>query len=153
MTSTYYVDCDGDGYAPVGASFVVACAEPDEGPEGCAEGGWTTRAPTTGATDCADREANAFPGQTEWFETAIADAPAAVDFDYDCDGEETKQFEFMSADSYRACSDAGGGSCVIFGNSWRNLFGGPPACGVVEDLNQCFDGCMSAWAPYRQRCR
>ena len=150
VTSTYYVDCDGDGYAPAGASPVMGCAPPDRAPDGCASGGWTTRAPTTGATDCADHEARAFPGQTEWFETAIPGAPAAADFDYDCDGVETKRWTVAG---FVGCRVAPAG-CVQE-EGWSPPIGSPgvPECGVSERYFVCASGCVNDFSTRVQPCR
>ena len=88
---TWYADCDGDGYAPMGATSRMGCAEPPRDGTGCPGGGgsWTTRAPTDARSiDCNDANRDVNPGQTEWQTEPIPGAPPASDFDYNCDGTE-----------------------------------------------------------------
>ena len=55
--STWYPDCDGDGYA-ANAPGQDACSKPAN-VNGC---GWTDRAPTASTTDCDDRNEVRHPG-------------------------------------------------------------------------------------------
>lgn len=90
--TTWYEDCDGDGFAPEDAATTFAC-QPAVGSCG-GQGGWTSIAPTgtpsspsNDRIDCADRDPLAFPGQTQWFDQpVILGVPR---WDFDCDGEET----------------------------------------------------------------
>lgn len=68
---TWYRDCDGDDYAPVGAPTLVQCGEP--APDACG-GGWTQV-----SADCDDADAATFPGATEFPGDGV---------DQSCDGQE-----------------------------------------------------------------
>ncbi len=72
VAPTWYVDCDGDGYAASADSSRTGCEAPPASTTGCpGGGGWTSQRPigrTT--TDCADDDADAFPGQTTYFTSA-----------------------------------------------------------------------------------
>jgi hypothetical protein len=101
VCSTFYVDGDGDGYGTTAA--VQQCG---------------TTVPTGYANksgDCCDSDANAHPGQTAYFTTA----DACGSFDYNCDGQETKQLNGPAP-----------GTC-----------GGPPTCAVVSGVCTYVSGC------------
>ncbi len=77
--TAYYADCDGDGYAAMGASSVEVCAMPAGSPGGCPPGApamWTTRSPEGDSSDCADDDPDVHPGAAE----------ACNGVDDDCDG-------------------------------------------------------------------
>ncbi len=119
----WYADCDADGYALMGAQIGHSCSGPPMmAPVVCLAGGWTAREPTTSALtrDCNDGNALVHPGQTAYQTTAISGAPAAVDFDYDCDGVETRRTTTAGV-----CSGTLG-LCSL-SQGW---FGGVPACGA-----------------------
>lgn len=65
--TTWYADCDGDGYAPGGTATVMDCTAPPASTTGCSGGArqWITRAPTGGNVDCNDGNASVRPGATE----------------------------------------------------------------------------------------
>jgi hypothetical protein len=74
--AVFYPDVDGDGFGDNKAtidnkSAVAGCA--DAPPKGY----------VADDTDCDDKDANAFPGQTAYFSTVSAGTGS---FDYDCDG-------------------------------------------------------------------
>ncbi len=69
--TTYYADADGDGFAPSGAATRDACAP---------VAGYTSRAPVTGSTDCADGDPRAYPGQTSYFTGEVVGRPGNRDF-------------------------------------------------------------------------
>lgn len=73
-TTTYYVDCDGDGIAALGAETQSACTEPAASSCG---GAWVITAPTAATADCNDTRADVHPGATE-----VCDG-----VDSDCDGQ------------------------------------------------------------------
>jgi cysteine-rich repeat protein len=75
MMHTWYLDCDADGYAGIGALTRTQCLRP--APESCG-GGWTLRIPVAGAADCNDTDAQLRPGAPE-----VCDGE-----DNDCDGAE-----------------------------------------------------------------
>lgn len=125
---TWFVDCDGDGFAPAGLGMVSACSAPAEVPTPCgAVGSWTDAAPVDAAsTDCLDADADARPGQDAYF-----DAPtSAGDFDYNCDGAES------SAEmSGYSCSVTSTGPGMFTctrppGERWQPT----PACGEMGTL-------------------
>lgn len=84
----WFADCDGDGFAPMGALSVRTCAAPEADDSGCNTGAarWIQKSPQTTA-DCSDVDPAAFPGQTAYSVDPIADT--AADYDFDCDGEQT----------------------------------------------------------------
>jgi hypothetical protein len=131
-TPTWYVDCDDDGYAALGAASQVRCDEPAR--SGCG-GGWTTRVPVSGTRstyDCNDSNANVRPSQTGWFTTAITGAPTSSDFDYNCDGTETRQYTTTGVTS-GACSTLFG-SC-IGAAGWTGT--STPVCGASASYSYC----------------
>lgn len=130
--ATWYADCDADGYAAAGARTISSCARPAPGMAMCATGGgWTTRAPTGAAnTDCNDGNATVNPGQTMYQTTPIPGAPAAGDYDYNCNGMEEVRSGAM-------------GSCTVAGLGCAHTEGwvgdAIPACGATA---QYVTGCM-----------
>ena len=75
-------------------------------------------------TDCYDSNANARPGQTNWFTTQRGDSS----FDYNCVNGQEKQYNSMGVND--CCCD--GESCGFSGTTgWDSqVVGSPPACGV-----------------------
>ncbi len=103
LYTTYYQDCDEDGYAGSTAGGISRCVAP------VAAGGcdWISKKPASAAsTDCNDANQDVKPGQTTFFATKINGAAASLDFDYDCDRNEERD---PIADSCRggACPDSG----------------------------------------------
>jgi len=68
----FYPDTDLDGFGAFGSVPSFFCG-PREG--------WATN-----DNDCADHDARAFGGQTEFFDTPIAGFHDAIAFDFDCNG-------------------------------------------------------------------
>jgi cysteine-rich repeat protein len=137
---TWYVDCDGDGFAANETGARTACERPSVALTGCtgAAAGWTTRRPADAATtDCFDGNALVRPNQTAFQTTAAAGRPASVDFDYDCNGTEERQYTALEASSTRTCRSVTGG--VAFGcvgtTYWRST--SAPACGASGTLSYC----------------
>lgn len=171
--NTWYADCDGDGYAQLGASTRESCDEPPATSQ-CA-GGWTTRVPIMGnvsSYDCLDSNELVRPNQTALQSTAISGVSTAYDYDYNCDRTETR--EYTSADtSATSCVYLNGicdprtglckgGGCV--GSSyWVDRI--VPACGVAASLSRCTErlilclnppcspSCSRTTATVTQRCR
>ncbi|MCC6877403.1 MAG: putative metal-binding motif-containing protein [Sandaracinaceae bacterium] len=82
VAPTWYVDCDGDGYAASTDSSRESCAEPAPSATGCptASPRWTSRRPTAADdTDCDDRNSARSPGAAE---------VAGDEVDQSCDGGE-----------------------------------------------------------------
>jgi cysteine-rich repeat protein len=155
----WFVDCDGDGYAPAGASPVQQCAKPP--PSSTCDTGsareWTNLVPADlGSTDCWDKAANVNPSITAWGVDAIAGRPVAVDYDYNCDNVETKYWTSTSVASSASCGRGVGGIAGIggiagaFGAASSELgAGGAPSDEYVEQIGAlCFgtDGWVGATA-------
>jgi cysteine-rich repeat protein len=106
----WYVDCDGDTYAPAGASPVQQCAKPPPSTT-CASGSareWTNRTPADlGSTDCWDTAATVNPTITAWSVDAISGRPVSVDYDYNCDNVETKYWTATGVTSGAGCGSIG----------------------------------------------
>ncbi|MCK6529142.1 hypothetical protein L6R50_16835 [Myxococcota bacterium] len=115
----YLTDYDGDGF---GVGTPACLCEP-QAPYTATEGG-----------DCHDGDADAFPGQREYFDSPRPDGS----FDYDCNGNAERRWAVMSScDLDFACIGAGPG--------WRDYV---PSCGVgsyytercaVDLFTGCFD--------------
>lgn len=94
---TYYLDCDGDGFAADDIDSRTACEPPSDltAKTACnsAFSKWTSLAPTHGSLDCHPSWSDAFPGQTAYFSAPMSQQNAAYsDFDYDCDGSVVRKF-------------------------------------------------------------
>ncbi|MEZ4318616.1 MAG: MopE-related protein [Myxococcota bacterium] len=92
--TTWYVDCDGDGFAGELAPSVASCDLPPVDAS-CTHvlATWTAIEPadapygvTNTTTDCNDRLTLAFPGQVDFFDLPAFDAPQGREWDYDCSG-------------------------------------------------------------------
>jgi len=86
--NVWYVDCDGDGYASVGARSQVSCFSPVAA-MACSQptAAWTLTAPTsTSHQDCFDLDAHAFPGSSYFSATPFHPGGGAVSYDYNCNG-------------------------------------------------------------------
>jgi len=102
--TTFYVDDDGDGYGdPNDGACVCEAVDPYV---------------VTDATDCYDGNADAHPGQPDFFPSDRGDGS----FDYDCDGQE----ELEWTDTF-ACTP---GVCYMTSAGWTN---GTPSCGATSD--------------------
>ncbi len=152
VRTTYYADCDGDGYAAEGGVSTAACEEPVTGPVGCTTGMWTTRPPTAGQVDCLDTNPSVRPGQTSFFSEPISGVPLSQRWDYDCDG--TTTFQVTRVDVGLAC----GGSVACSARSgWAGS--SVPVCGATADYVLCAmltpAHCTSLDSPRarQQRCR
>ncbi|MEO0325706.1 MAG: putative metal-binding motif-containing protein [Myxococcota bacterium] len=124
-------DQDGDGFP--GADIRVSdCACPD---------GFTEER-MDGRFDCADGEAEVFPGQTSYFPASYT-TPGGPSFDYDCDGEE----ELRWPDAPRCINDPEDPvMCILLSAGWAA--GNRPGCGETGNgfANGC-SGFMGACAP------
>jgi cysteine-rich repeat protein len=146
-SDSWYADCDSDGYAAAGAQIGHSCSGPPSmAPAICVAGGWTARQPTTVTTtqDCNDGNAAVNPGQTAYQTTAIVGAPAATNYDYNCDGAETPRSTTVGV-----CSGSLG-LCSL-SQGW---VGGVPACGAeVQWILSCAGlGCTRGSEPRIQAC-
>jgi cysteine-rich repeat protein len=112
LAPTWYVDCDGDGYAVLNAAGIQQCEKPGP-PEECAGrglvGSWTSVAPSGGYDDCYDANANAKPrlttdeNNTAWSSVEETGRPIGDRFDYNCDGSEEKRYTRVSQNPEGAC--------------------------------------------------
>ena len=117
----YYPDCDSDTYAAMGATGLAACMAPAT----CGGCACITRAPTSATNaDCRDNNANVRPNQTSYFTSAISGAPSATDFDYNCDGTETRQVTCVSESTTGTCPARD----RLFGCEGRFICLDPPCC-------------------------
>ena len=106
-TVTFYLDKDGDGYGVEDQTH-----RGTDRPEGFA----------SFKGDCADNDANVFPGQGRWFQSVSASGS----YDYDCDKEETQEIIVSGS-----CRD----SCGAANEGWADRI---PACGESAAwLNDC----------------
>lgn len=127
----YYVDCDADGFSGSVEGAVQACSLPAPPPD-CPDGTWTIVEPIGEAfdpanttVDCADTDADAFPGQVAWFETQTIELPPGSTYDYDCNGTSEPELPVYSC-SIQPGSIPGNNVCVF-----DNGFDQDIACGVV----------------------
>lgn len=93
---SWYLDCDGDGYAPASAASnpVVDCDQPAPEP-GCSDNSWTTRIPKAldlSTLDCYDSNASVNPARSpNNFETTPVPGKPSLGFDWNCDGIEEEE--------------------------------------------------------------
>jgi hypothetical protein len=148
---TWFLDCDGDGYAPINAAEMVACFKPvvakaTVGCQGTGDAPWTLVPPVSGARDCAPENADARPGQTQYFENAIT----GTDFDYNCDDNNDDR-------RYQSVGSCGSGCSTNAG--WHpTLTPQAPPCGVLGNfMTLCADvggGCQpNTYEARKQSCR
>lgn len=148
VTTTYYADCDGDGYAPRGASSYEGCTVRTSRPAGCAlaAGTWTSRSPTVGNRDCLDTNPSVYPNNPAYYSSpASGHSPP---YDYNCDGVETQ--ELTQVDGH--CTSAGFGHCDPPHRGWTTTT--VPACGEMGDyVTGCGSACFPQFLRQRQSCR
>jgi hypothetical protein len=118
--TTFSLDCDGDGYAPTGATTYVGCVA-GALPGSCPSGVWIPAISLPAQRDCLDSSADVRPGQLAFFSAPIAGVPAGRDYDYDCDGAESAQ----GVDLYE-CTPA----CGTARQGWFLTI---PACGATAE--------------------
>jgi len=133
----WYADCDGDGFAPLGAEGVLGRNPPTHTPRQCTLGAigtrWTTRAPEGADIDCNDVDRRMNPeGQAE--QTPSAAVPVGVAFDFDCSGAIEPETFATGILTER--------SCWFDGTSCRGASGwatenAPEACGVEGVFTEC----------------
>ncbi|MFO0684059.1 MAG: MopE-related protein [Sandaracinus sp.] len=136
MASTWYRDCDGDGYAAAGASTTSSCTQPT-GTASCAS--WTQRAPGSGTTDCLDTSAGATtrPNQTSYFTTSVSGQSPL--FDYNCSASATRQYSYAASGlvprgSTSTCAYDTRNACR--GDAWY-VSSTAPACGASVSESHC----------------
>lgn len=93
--TTWYADCDGDGFARQNAPTVFACRPQEASCNGT--GTWTSVEPTgipsssaNDRIDCADLDPDVYPGQTNFFD--VGTTAGLRRYDYDCDGVEEPEY-------------------------------------------------------------
>jgi hypothetical protein len=122
-TTTWYEDCDGDGFARAGARAIMACARPASSVSTCVTGGgWTARDPS-GESDCNDDNADVNPGQRTFQTSAISGAAASDDYDYNCDRMEER------ISTSRGRCERTLFSCI----RTEGWVGGTPECGATAE--------------------
>jgi len=93
---SWFVDCDGDGFAAADAAVTEGCEVPaPSGTCGDLADGWTEVEPVdiphtldNLSTDCGDLDPNAFPGQLEYFTEASATLLPFYRYDFNCNGQD-----------------------------------------------------------------
>jgi hypothetical protein len=136
-------DADGDGYG--WRTDVVAVCK-------CPPGYILPR--LDGKFDCLDENAGVNPGHTSYETVGFCSGVCQVEFasyNWDCNGEEEKQYPNMSDGPCRL--EGGGGFAVCRGTGWVNNV---PDCGDSGAYRSCdsFDGCSEKLVPPRtQACR
>lgn len=147
IQTTFYADCDGDGYAASAAGSYQGCGPRPTPPTGCPQGTWVVRNPnSTGNRDCLDSNALVYPGNTSYYDTPASGL--ALPFDYNCSGTQERE-ETRTGGNCESCTARVG---------WTD--GTTPGCGVEANflsgcrnicLMQCV--CFSQQGARRQRCR
>ena len=134
--TTWYADCDGDGFAASTAGSIVDCVVPSTTMSPCdlrTARGWTaTRPALPRDTDCYDGNADARPDQALYFTSAAPGRPPRNEFDYNCDGTQEPQYTREALTTSAACVYLRG-NCS--GASYWTL--SAPACGVSGTLSTC----------------
>ncbi|HEX4340650.1 MAG TPA: putative metal-binding motif-containing protein [Polyangiaceae bacterium] len=158
----WYADCDGDGFAPTGATSTKQCAKPTTAPASCsgvATATWTSVPPAAGTTDCWDKDATAHPrtatdNDAAWSAAAISGAPVSIDYDYNCDNTEEKRFAVGSVSTSATCTySCTGRYCICSGPSGYTA-AATPACGATAAYTYCgFAGCARTTSTQQQQCR
>jgi hypothetical protein len=166
----WYLDCDGDGYAATGATEIQQCNRPTDVSSCAADlqptADWTSVAPGAGTTDCYDASADHRPmtateSNSAWSATGTASAPAAVDFDFNCDGQEEPRYTTTSVATDASCAlQCTDGTMVLCACSGPSGWTGStvPACGANPSYTSCggnmSSGCARTTGTSRsQECR
>jgi hypothetical protein len=118
---TFYSDLDGDGFAGTQGCY---CSEPPGG--------------SAVKSDCCDQEADAFPGQTKYFDQPLSGCGG---FDYNCSGAEEREEQK---------------SCVVAPCAATGWFEVTPACGATGNFCanclQC-GTCVGTTTKKTQKCK
>lgn len=118
----WFADCDGDGFAPMGALSARTCAKPSAADAACntESAAWASTSPQA-SDDCSDADPRAFPGQLGYFATPIVGTFG--DFDFNCDGVETADFAFPNM------NEKTGSGCQSYPIGWI----------LAIDAERCYD--------------
>ena len=152
----WYVDCDGDGYAPDTQDRLRTCGKPVQAELqnicNASTADWTDRDPTvSGQADCNDAVPEAHPDQTSWFEDPMTGVTDVEQWDYNCDGEVTRRYtRGTSCDgtgSVPECKSTGVGSFGVEGG-WVGGDNPGIECGQTAEYwdcrrECCLDGCAT----------
>jgi hypothetical protein len=147
VKTTFYADCDGDGYAPMGADSYQGCSVSTTRPAGCSLAGtWTPRNPTVGNRDCLDTNPSVYPNNLAYYSSPASGLTRA--YDYNCDGVETMERTEVGG----RCQSGGGPGACFRTTGWTT--DEPPACGVTGDyVTGCTTVCFPQFSRGRQACR
>ncbi len=150
----WYVDCDGDGFAPADAVTEYSCHMPmaSSSCSPTAIGLWTQLEPVDSdaasdntTTDCGDNEPNAYPQQPQLFTVGGVDMPPGRTFDMNCNGEIDREFPAFECffTGPGQCSPAEGfvglTECGSIGDYGTDCTGDLPceAAGITQVLQRC----------------
>jgi cysteine-rich repeat protein len=141
-TPTWYADCDGDGYAALGAVTTTTCANPPTpGPSSCSTGHWTTRVPSSrlGGSDCLDTNSSAHPGQTNYY--TAGNTGLHPTFDWNCSAaneyEVTHYGDPPASGTYTSCHVTTVGTLMLCSGDQYWAQTSRPACGSTGTLASC----------------
>ena len=136
VTTTFYLDSDGDGYGGTSAS------------EGCQPPGigrWVTT-----AGDCDDNNEVVHPGQTNFFAQGYAKTGGTgISFDYDCNGRETESGSSPKGNCQVVALNCVGSGYLVASPA-RSGPGVDPYCGSTLSVT-CSGGALNckAGAPFQ----
>lgn len=137
----WYLDCDGDSYAPSTSGSMTSCSVPPPS-SGCMSPGWTSRVPSGSTSrDCQDSATiggPAHPGQTSYYSTSGSISPP---YDWDCNGTASHQIvlfghPYARSSSYVECAFHGTIFLACTGTSYWDQTT-LPACGAPGRLSHC----------------
>ncbi len=170
---TWYVDCDGDGYAKTGAVSIKQCDAPSPPTAYCEAGQagqWIALAPGPGTTDCWDkspavRPMTATESNSAWSSSAIAGQSTQFDYDYNCDTVEEKRYTLGNVSTSARCGyiilepvleplgDVIIGPVPKYCPGTSGYTGEPPACGASGTWTYCTSDCTRTTRSQVQQCR
>lgn len=136
-TATWYVDCDGDGFASSDVGAIESCTRP-AAPPTCipeADGAWVALPPSDySSTDCYDHNADMRPGQTAFF--TMGSGASVRPFDYDCNMDEEAQYTDHHIAAGEACEFLRSGTTFFCqgANGWT---GAEAPCGDSASYSIC----------------
>ena len=149
-TTTYYVDCDMDGYATNDTGALTVCEMPTTRPCPGNTGGWTTRLPSGAMNiDCDNFNANVRPNQTLYFTTNYTPSGGGgASFDYNCNMSIEQQYATTSGSScelrVRPCPRP---PCLpdLYCAGTSGWSGTTPACGASSTYRTCTGPSACTW--------
>lgn len=169
---TWYLDCDGDGFAAAGAVSTQQCEQPSPPIDFCERGQasqWVALAPASGAIDCYDgspevRPMTAAESNATWSSIPIDGQSSQFDFDYNCDTVEEQRYTVGGLNPNYS------GNCGLiiappidpllyhqitpgFCPGPAGYTGEPPACGKSGTWTYCKADCSRTTRSQVQQCR